>query len=438
MPNVVVVGTQWGDEGKGKIVDLLTRDAQVVVRFQGGNNAGHTLVVDGQKTVLHLIPSGILHPGTVCVIGNGVVLDPVVLLKEIDGLRERGLLEDAQRLRISLDAHVILPWHRELDLLRERALGGAAIGTTGRGIGPCYEDKVARRGIRVRDLLEPVRLEQKIRQRLTLAMSELKGLAAAVGGEAPELDADAILAAQRELGERLRPYAEDASLYLARRQKEGARILFEGAQGTLLDVDHGTYPFVTSSNTTAGAAATGSGVGPTTLEEVLGITKAYTTRVGSGPFPTELHDEVGERLRRNGAEFGATTGRPRRCGWLDVVALRFAARVNGLTGLALTKLDVLSGMDTLRICVGYRIDGEEVDELPGDGEILERAVPIYEDVAGWKEGLEEVRSMDQLPQAARDYVARVEELVRVPVTCVSVGADRGQTMLLRNPFDTGM
>ncbi len=437
MSNVVVVGAQWGDEGKGKIVDLLTEHAQVVVRFQGGNNAGHTLVVDGVKTVLHLIPSGILHPGTVCAIGNGVVLDPAVLLKEIDGLLPRGYLDDPQRLRISLDAHVILPWHKQLDLLRERALGGAAIGTTGRGIGPCYADKVARRGLRVRDLLQPDRLERKFRERLALAEMELGTLAASVGVEAPVFDLPALLAEHVALGERLRPYAADVSVYLHQRGLEGAKILFEGAQGTLLDVDHGTYPFVTSSNTVAGAAAVGAGVGPTVIDKVLGITKAYTTRVGSGPFPTELHDEMGDRLRTAGGEFGATTGRPRRCGWLDLVVLRYAARVNGLWGLALTKLDVLSGLETLQLCTGYLLDGELLTELPGDGEDLARVVPVYESMPGWTESLEGVRSVDDLPAAARAYIDRIVELSGVPVKCISVGADRGQTMLLENPLAGG-
>ncbi|MCI0571849.1 MAG: adenylosuccinate synthase [Myxococcaceae bacterium] len=434
MPNVVVVGAQWGDEGKGKVVDLLTEHAQVVVRFQGGNNAGHTLVVDGQKTVLHLIPSGILHAGKTCVIGNGVVVDPAVLVKEIDGLKQRGFLKDDAQLRVSYDAHVIFPWHKQLDLLREKARGEAAIGTTGRGIGPAYEDKVARRGIRVRDLLQAERLGRKMRERLEQARDELALLARKAGAPAPELDADALVAEALAIGERLRPYAADTSQYLAARIKGGARILFEGAQGTLLDVDHGTYPFVTSSNCVAGNAAVGSGLGPTAIDKVMGISKAYTTRVGGGPFPTELTDALGEQLRRVGEEFGATTGRPRRCGWLDGVVLRYAARVNGLWGIALTKLDVLSGLEELKLCTAYELDGARLTELPGDYEDLARVKPVYETLPGWEESLDGVRTVDQLPEAARRYVHRVEEVAGVPVVCLSVGADRGKTVLLQNPF----
>src|SRR5690349_4943415 len=350
MPNVVVVGAQWGDEGKGKVVDLLTEHAQVVVRFQGGNNAGHTLVVGGQKTVLHLIPSGILHQGKTCVIGNGVVVDPAVLVKEIDALKTRQFLKDDAQLLISDNAHVIFPWHKLLDTYREKARGVSAIGTTGRGIGPAYEDKVARRGIRVRDLLKAERLRKRIDERLPGVRDELRELCRAANEQPSELDAQKLQEEIAALGERLRPHVSDVSLFLAGQVQRGARILFEGAQGTLLDVDHGTYPFVTSSNCVAGNAAVGSGLGPTTIDKVMGISKAYTTRVGGGPFPTELNDEIGERLRKIGDEYGATTGRPRRCGWLDSVVLRYSARVNGLWGLALTKLDVLSGLPELKIC----------------------------------------------------------------------------------------
>ncbi len=434
MPNVVVVGAQWGDEGKGKVVDLLTQHAQVVVRFQGGNNAGHTLVVGGQKTVLHLIPSGILHSGKTCVIGNGVVVDPSVLVEEIDALKERGFLKDDAQLVVSDNAHVIFPWHKLVDAYREKARGGSAIGTTGRGIGPAYEDKVARRGIRVRDLLHPERLRKRIDERLPAVRDELRELCRAAGEECPELDAARYHEEFSALGERLRPYVTDASLYLAGQVQRGARILFEGAQGTLLDVDHGTYPFVTSSNCVAGNAAVGSGLGPTTIDKVMGISKAYTTRVGGGPFPTELLDEVGDQLRKVGDEFGATTGRPRRCGWLDGVVLRYAARVNGLWGLALTKLDVLSGLKTLHICTAYELDGKRVTELPGDYEDLARVKPLYETLPGWDDKLAGVRDFDELPENARRYVRRVEEISGVPVTCVSVGADRGETVLLQNPF----
>jgi len=403
MPNVVVVGAQWGDEGKGKVVDLLTEHAQVVVRFQGGNNAGHTLVVGGQKTILTLIPSGILHAGKTCVIGNGVVLDPAVLVAEIDALREK-------------------------------ARGSSPIGTTGRGIGPTYEDKVARRGIRVRDLLDEARLFRKVEERLPAARDELAALAARAGVTAPELDASAIAREYAAFGTRLRPHVRDASLYLHGEVKRGARILFEGAQGTLLDIDHGTYPFVTSSNTVAGNAAVGSGLGPTAIDKVVGISKAYTTRVGGGPFPTELTDALGERLRTVGEEFGSVTGRPRRTGWLDGVVLRYAARVNGLWGLALTKLDVLSGLPSLQLCTGYTLRGAATDDLPADPEDFQQVKPVYETLAGWEERLSGVRTFEQLPATARAYVRRVEEVAGVPVVCVSVGAERGETILVTNPF----
>jgi adenylosuccinate synthase len=434
MSNVVVVGAQWGDEGKGKVVDLLTEHAQVVVRFQGGNNAGHTLVVGGQKTVLHLIPSGILHQGKTCVIGNGTVIDPGVLLKEIDALRARGFLGDAAQLLISDHAHVIFPWHKHLDTLREKRRGATAIGTTGRGIGPAYEDKVKRNGIRVRDLLDEKRLRKRVKDALSGASDELAMLAKAAKTEEPLLSEDEVVKEYVAHGNRMREFVGDCSLFLAEQVRKGSRVLFEGAQGTLLDVDHGTYPYVTSSNTVAGQAAVGSGLGPTVLDRVMGITKAYTTRVGGGPFPTELDDALGERLRKVGDEFGATTGRPRRCGWLDVVVLRYAVRVNGLWGLALTKLDVLSGLESLKICTGYHLDGAEVKELPGDLDELSRVKPIYEELPGWADKLATARTLEDLPEAALKYVRRVEELCGVPVVCISVGAERGETILLQNPF----
>jgi adenylosuccinate synthase len=434
MPNVVVVGAQWGDEGKGKVVDLLTEHAQVVVRFQGGNNAGHTLVVNGQKTVLHLIPSGILHAGKVCVIGNGVVVDPGVLVEEMDGLKAKGILKDDTQLVLSENAHVILPWHKLLDAFREKARGGAAIGTTGRGIGPAYEDKVARTGVRVRDLLDEEKLAKRVNERLPRVLEELGGLAQKAGVPVPTLEAPPILKELTGLGQRLKPHVRDASLFLAGEVRRGARILFEGAQGTLLDVDHGTYPFVTSSNCVAGNAAVGSGLGPTAIDKVMGITKAYTTRVGGGPFPTELTDETGERLRKIGDEYGATTGRPRRCGWLDLVVLRYAARVNGLSGLALTKMDVLSGLKALKLCVAYQLDGQRVEELPNDADDLARVQPIYETLPGWDERLAGTRTVEDLPANAKAYVHRIEELTGVKVVCISVGADRGETILLSNPF----
>jgi len=435
MPNVVVVGAQWGDEGKGKVVDLLTEHAQVVVRFQGGNNAGHTLVVGGEKTILTLIPSGILHAGKTCVIGNGVVLDPSVLVAEIDALRARGVIRSESQLILSDSAHVIFPWHKHLDVLREKARGASPIGTTGRGIGPAYEDKVARRGIRVRDLLDAGRLARKVEERLGGALDELRQLAARAGTELPPLDPSAIAREYAAFGVRLRPHVRDASLYLYGEARAGARILFEGAQGTLLDIDHGTYPFVTSSNCVAGNAAVGSGLGPTAIDRVVGISKAYTTRVGGGPFPTELNDEIGERLRKVGDEFGSVTGRPRRCGWLDGVVLRYAARVNGLSGLALTKLDVLSGLPELKLCTSYSLAGARTADFPSDVDDLAQVSPVYETLPGWEERLAGVRSVEQLPAAARAYVKRMEEVAGVPVVCISVGADRGETILLENPFD---
>jgi adenylosuccinate synthase len=437
MSNVVVVGAQWGDEGKGKIVDLLTEHAQVVVRFQGGNNAGHTLVVGGKKTVLHLIPSGILHPGKTCVIGNGCVIDPTVLMKEIDSLRVKKALVDDAQLRISEAAHVIFPWHKHLDLLREKARGGDAIGTTGRGIGPAYEDKVGRRGLRMRDLLDITRLRKRVKERLPAALDEIARLSKQAKVEEPLMDIEAILQEFAALGDALRRFVGDTSLFLAEEVRRGTRILFEGAQGTLLDVDHGTYPYVTSSNTVSGNAAVGSGLGPTSIDRVLGITKAYTTRVGSGPFPTELLDETGERLRKVGDEFGATTGRPRRCGWLDMVVLRFAVRVNGLWGLALTKMDVLSGLDVLKVCVAYELDGKRLEELPGELDDLSRVKPIYEELPGWKESLGSARTMEDLPPNALRYVRRIEETSGIPVVCLSVGPDRGETIVLANPFRPG-
>jgi adenylosuccinate synthase len=430
MPNVVVIGAQWGDEGKGKLVDLLTQYADVVVRFQGGNNAGHTLVVGGEKTVLHLIPSGILHPGKACVVGNGVVVDPEVFAHEVDALKKRGLLSDDAQLVLSLDAHVIMPWHKAIDVAREQRMGAGKIGTTGRGIGPTYEDKVARRGLRIRDLLDETRLARKVRERLPAVREELSRLGANV-----DLDEAAIVKRAAELGRKLAPFAKDASLWLHGAIKAGKSLLFEGAQGTLLDVDHGTYPFVTSSNTVAGNAATGSGVGPTTIDRVIGITKAYSTRVGGGPYPSELKDDTGERLRQIGGEFGATTGRPRRTGWIDALALRYAARVNGLDGLAMTKLDVLTGFAEVKIAVAYRCDGRTYDEMPSDLETLERCEAVYESVPGWSEKLAGARRWDDLPKNARRYIERVAQLAGVKVIAVSVGADRDETIMLENPFE---
>jgi len=429
MPNVVVVGAQWGDEGKGKIVDRFTEYADVVARYQGGNNAGHTLVVGGEKTVLHLIPAGVLHEGKICIIGNGVVVDPTVFMMEIDRLKQKGYLADDSQLVLSLDAHVIMPWHKAVDIARESAMGAGKIGTTGRGIGPTYEDKVARRGIRVRDLLDPAKLARRVNERLPVAQEELRRL-----GAADKLDAATITREYAALGQRIAVYARDASRVLHGLIKQGKSVLFEGAQGTMLDVDHGTYPFVTSSNTVASNAATGTGVGPTCIDEVIGIAKAYSTRVGGGPYPTEQKGPVGEELRRIGQEFGATTGRPRRTGWFDAVAMRYAARVNGLDGLAIMKIDVLSGFPELQIAVAYDLDGKTIDEMPGDPEDLERCKPVYETLPGWTEPLTGIRTWDGLPAAARSYVKRLEVLTGVPVMAVSVGPDREETILLRNPF----
>jgi len=429
MPNVVVIGAQWGDEGKGKLVDLFTGYADAVVRFQGGNNAGHTVVVGGKKTVLHLIPSGILHPGKACVIGNGTVVDPEVLASEIAEVKGQGFLRDDRQLVLSLDAHVIMPWHKALDLAREQRMGEGRIGTTGRGIGPTYEDKVARRGLRVRDLLDRPRLARKVKDRLALAREELSRL-----GSSLEVDEPALVENYARLGRVLAPFAQDASLWIHLAMRAGKSLLFEGAQGTLLDVDHGTYPFVTSSNTVAGNAATGSGIGPTAIDRVIGITKAYSTRVGSGPYPSELKDETGERLRRVGSEFGATTGRPRRTGWIDALALRYAARVNGLDGLAVTKIDVLTGFKEVKVAVAYRCGGAILEEMPSDLETLEKCEPVYESLRGWSEPLEGVRRWEDLPSSARAYVERVAELAGVKVVAVSVGADRGETIVLENPF----
>ena len=429
MPNVAVIGAQWGDEGKGKIVDLLTQYADVVVRFQGGNNAGHTLVVGGKKTVLHLIPSGILHPGKTCVIGNGVVVDPEVLIGEMDALKQKGLFSDDAQLVISNDAHVIMPWSKAVDIARERCLGEGKIGTTGRGIGPTYEDKVARRGIRIRDLLDEAKLARKVKERLPAVREELTRL-----GASSDLDEAAIVRSHAEIGRRIARYSADTWLWLHKAMRAGRSILFEGAQGTLLDVDHGTYPFVTSSNTVAGNAATGSGVGPGAVHTVIGISKAYSTRVGSGPYPTELHDEVGEKLRKIGGEFGATTGRPRRTGWIDALVLRYATRVNGLDGLALTKLDILDGFETIQVATSYRLDGKEIDYLPASQAAQARIEPVYETIEGWNGVTSKARSWADLPAQAIKYVRRIEELIEAPVTVLSTSPEREDTILMKDPF----
>jgi adenylosuccinate synthase len=435
MANVVIVGAQWGDEGKGKVVDLYTEFADVVARFGGGANAGHTLVVGGDKLVTHLIPSGVLRGrGKRCVLGDGMVIDPGTLLEELSSLRQRGLLSDDRDLIVGERAHVILPHHKEIDRLREEGKG--ALGTTRRGIGPAYESKMARRGIRMRDLLYPDRLRQSILHQLDDSLPRLLHL----GGSEP--DVAAVTAQYLEYGQALAPFIADATRVLSDEIKRGQHVLFEGAQGALLDIDHGTYPFVTSSTTLAGGACASCGVGPMAITAVIGIAKAYTTRVGAGPFPTEITGEAGDALRTAGGEFGATTGRPRRCGWLDIAGLRLAVRWNGLSGLALTKLDVLSGLKRIKVCVGYRIEpmaggsgtAQHRDELPTDPDDLDRATPIYEEIEGWSADLGPVREMEDLPPAARRYVRRIEALLGIDCYLISVGPGRAETIMLKNPF----
>jgi adenylosuccinate synthase len=429
MTTVVAVGAQWGDEGKGKIVDWLAPRADLVARFQGGNNAGHTLVVDGETTILHVVPSGILHAGSVNLIGPGVVVDPEILLGELDALSERGVLRDPSRLRVSGRAHVILSWHQALDKAREEAARKKAIGTTGRGIGPAYEDKVARRGLRVADLLRPDSLREKLE---TLATAKNFELTELFGWEA--IDVVALYDHCVDWGRRLEPYVDHTGRILDRALRAGKSVLFEGAQGTFLDIDHGTYPYVTSSNCVAGAVCAGSGIGPTKIDRVLGITKAYTTRVGGGPFPTEETGEVGERLRKAGAEFGATTGRPRRCGWLDLVMLRESVTVNGLTELAINKLDILSGFEELPVATQYRIDGKLTSDFPMTLEEVERAEPVYEVLPGWSEDLRQVREFDELPDNARQYIEYIEQNVETPAAFLSVGPGRDETITRINPL----
>jgi adenylosuccinate synthase len=427
--NVVVVGTQWGDEGKGKIVDLLTEHAELVVRYQGGNNAGHTLVVKGQKFIFHLIPSGILHAGKKCLIGNGVVVDPEVLIMEIDRLQAQGIKIGPEKLVLSEKAHIIMPYHQRLDLARERAKGDSKIGTTGRGIGPCYEDKVSRCGIRVVDLIDPVALKAKVEHNL----KEKNFILEKFLDDKP-LNAAEVYDHYRQMGEYLKPLVGNVSLLLDETMRQGKNILFEGAQGTHLDIDHGTYPFVTSSNPIAGGACTGAGIGPNRLQWVVGISKAYTTRVGSGPFITEALDADGEHMQVQGAEFGATTGRRRRTGWLDMVVLRDSARLNGLTGLAITKLDVLTGLNSLKICVAYDLAGQRLTVPPASLAALEKCTPIYEEFPGWPEDITKVRTLSGLPTAAQNYLKKVEALSEVPIQIVSVGPDREETIMLADPF----
>jgi len=426
--NVVVVGTQWGDEGKGKVVDLLTDRVRAVVRFQGGHNAGHTVVIEGRKTILHLIPSGILHDGVECLIGGGVVLSPQALVEEMEMLKASGVPAH-ERIRISDGCPLILSYHVAMDRAREVAKGKAAIGTTGRGIGPAYEDKVARRALKVGDLPHRKRLAAKLGEVLDLYNFVLTNYY-----RQEPLDFQKVLDEALRCADLLVPLIADVPERIAELQAQGANMLFEGAQGTLLDIDHGTYPFVTSSNTTAGYAATGSGVGPRRLDYVLGITKAYTTRVGGGPFPTELTDDVGEYLSKRGHEFGATTGRRRRCGWFDAVALRRACMLNSLSGLCMTKLDVLDGLDTIRLCTGYRCNGKVVGSVSADAEALLACEPVYEEMPGWKESTLGARRYEDLPGNARAYLERIASVLGTPIDIISTGADRADTIILRDPF----
>jgi adenylosuccinate synthase len=421
MAVVIVVGAQWGDEGKGKIVDLLTEQTQVVVRWAGGANAGHTLVVDGKKYVTHLIPSGILRAGITCVLGEGMVVDPAVLLEEIRTFRGHGFLAADSELLVAERAHLTMPYHKEIDRLREA--GPGKIGTTQRGIGPTYESKAARAGIRVGDLLRP----QRFRELVERNVADVGPLIELLGGKRPNVGE--IVDAYLPLGNELRPFVRDASRFVHDAIKAGQNVMFEGAQGVLLDLDHGTYPFVTSSSTTAGGACAACGIGPTSIDAVMGIAKAYATRVGSGPFPTELHDATGDLLRKRGNEFGSTTGRPRRCGWLDLPALRLAIRLSGIQGLGLTKLDVLAGMPTVKLCVGYRLGGRLLDEMPLDADDLRTAEAVYEELPGWQEG-----GGEDVPAAASRFIARVSELAGIPVWVTSVGPGRAQTIVNRHPF----
>ncbi|TCO57652.1 adenylosuccinate synthase [Caldanaerobacter subterraneus] len=427
MSVTVIVGAQWGDEGKGKITDYLAERSEVVVRYQGGNNAGHTVEKDGVQYKLHLIPSGILYPDKICVIGNGVVVDPSALLKEIEDLKAKGVEVKEDNLKISDRAHVVFPYHIKEDELEEKGKGDEDLGTTKKGIGPCYRDKTERIGIRMCDLMNAEVFREKLKKNLERKNKIFKDIYGEEG-----FDFEQIFETYREYAERLRPYVTDTSVLLYNLAKEGKKILFEGAQGTLLDLDFGTYPYVTASHPVAGGATVGAGIGPTMIDNVIGVVKAYTTRVGKGPFPTELKDEIGDFLREKGYEYGTTTGRPRRCGWIDIVMLRYAVRVSGITSLALTKLDTLTGLEKIKICTGYKINGKIIEDFPASLEELKMCEPIYEEMEGWSENIQDVRSFEDLPLNAKKYVKRLEELVGVEFSIISVGPEREETIVLRN------
>jgi len=428
MANIVITGTQWGDEGKGKIVDLLAAEADIVVRFQGGNNAGHTMVVNGKQIISHLVPSGILQ-GKTCLLGNGMVVDPEVLIGEMDNLSKKGINVGSDMIKISDRAHLIMPYHKALDNAREVKKGDGKIGTTGRGIGPCYEDRAARSGLRFVDLLDLESFRQKVHTVMDEKNFILKNYLSA-----EPLNPDVIIDTYGKYAARLTPHVTDVSIILDEAVKADQQVLFEGAQGTHLDIDHGTYPFVTSSHVVSGNACCGAGIGPGRISGVLGIVKAYTTRVGAGPFPSELFDDVGDRIQKMGAEFGATTGRKRRCGWLDTVILKNAVRLNGLTGLAITKLDILSDLDTLKICTGYKYNGKVISHFPADLNMLAACQPIYETLPGWSEDISSIRDRDALPQNTRNYLDRIEVLTETPVDIISVGPGRNQTIVINHPF----
>lgn len=428
MSNIVIVGTQWGDEGKGKIVDLLAEYADIVVRFQGGNNAGHTMVVNGKQFIFHLIPSGILQKKT-CIIGNGVVVDPEVLLEELDRLDEKGIHVGPDELQISEKAHVVMPYHKAIDHAREKKKGDKKIGTTGRGIGPSYEDKATRRGIRFIDLIDPDVFREKVNANLEEKNFYLKNYLSS-----ETLNPEKIIEQYNKVAKRLESHITNISVVINRAIKEGKKILFEGAQGTHLDIDHGTYPYVTSSNTIAGNACCGAGIGPKEITGVLGVAKAYTTRVGLGPFPTELFDEIGDSIQKKGSEFGATTGRKRRCGWLDTVLLKNAVYLNGLTGLVITKLDILDGLESIKICTGYEYKGEVLNDFPASLKVLAECKPIYETLPGWPEDITNIREMEDLPQNTKNYLNRISEMTETSIHIVSVGPARDETIVLKNPF----